>query len=67
MLKIKQRVIEDTIPKDLFALLACPLCKADLEYTEDKKRLVCSECGEKYRIEDGIPILLPQKEAKSLK
>ena len=53
--------LEDPIPKDLFEILACPLCKADLEYTKDKKSLVCAKCGEKYPIREGIPILLPPK------
>ena len=65
MPKIKQKSIEDPIPKDLFDILACPLCKADLEYTKDKKGLVCSKCNAKYPIEDRIPILLPSKERKS--
>ena len=59
-MKIKQKTIEDPLPNDLFNILACPLCKADLEYTKDKKGLVCSRCNEKYRIDDGVPILLPQ-------
>ena len=56
--------IEDQIPKDLFDILACPLCRADLEYTIDKKSLVCSGCGAKYPIEDGIPNLIPKKPKK---
>ncbi|MBI2558489.1 Trm112 family protein [Candidatus Woesearchaeota archaeon] len=61
MAKNKQKSTEDPIPKDLFEILACPLCKADLEYTKDKKKLVCSNCGAKYPIDNGIPILLPPK------
>ena len=52
---------ENPIPKELFDILACPLCRADLEYAKGKKALVCSECGEKYPIEEGIPNLLPPK------
>jgi len=61
MPKRQNKDIEELIPKDLFEILACPLCKSDLEYTKDKKNLVCSGCGEKYPIENGIPILLPPK------
>ena len=61
MSKIKQKSVEEPIPKDLFDILACPLCKADLEYTKDKKGLVCSNCGAKYPIDDGIPVLLPKE------
>ena len=56
-----QKNIEDPIPKDLFDILACPLCKADLEYTKDKKGLVCSKCGEKYPIDNGIPVMMPKE------
>ena len=54
--------VKDPIPKDLFDILACPLCKADLEYTKGKKGLLCSKCGEKYPIREGIPVLLPPNE-----
>jgi len=63
MPKIKQKSVEEPIPKDLFDILACPLCKADLEYTKDKKGLACSGCGEKYPIKEGIPVLLPQRKS----
>ena len=56
---------KEPIPKDLFAILACPLCNADLEYTKDKKGLVCVKCGEKYPIQKGIPILLLPKDRKN--
>ena len=58
----KEQKIEDPIPKDLFDILACPLCKADLEYTKGKKGLSCSGCGAEFPIKKGIPVLMPQKE-----
>ena len=58
---------KEPLPKDLFDILACPLCKADLEYTKDKKALLCSGCGAKYPIKEGIPVLLPPKMRKSFK
>jgi len=52
---------KDPIPEDLFNILACPICRADLRYTKDKKGLVCIKEGHKYPIRQGIPVLLPQE------
>ncbi|MBI2542039.1 Trm112 family protein [Candidatus Woesearchaeota archaeon] len=59
--KKEQKSGKKEIPKELFDILACPLCKADLEYTKDRKGLSCSGCGAKYPINDGIPVLMPPK------
>ncbi len=56
-----KRFMKDSIPEELFRILACPVCKADLEYGKDKKTLVCTKCKHEYEIRDGIPILLPPK------
>jgi len=53
--------MKEPIPREIFDILACPLCKSDLEYTKDKKNLVCSKCKRKYPIKEGVPILLPDK------
>ncbi|AFZ72090.1 methytransferase partner Trm112 [Natronobacterium gregoryi] len=53
--------------ESLLEILRCPLDKHELEledaeYDGDEVVdgvLVCSECGERYPIEDGIPNLLP--------
>ena len=55
------KMVKDPIPKDLFDILACPICKADLRYNKDKTGLVCVKCDKKYPIQKGIPILLPEK------
>jgi uncharacterized protein YbaR (Trm112 family) len=53
--------------EELMEILCCPLDKHDLELEVENRdegeilagQLVCTECGEAYPIEDGIPNLLP--------
>ncbi len=53
--------------KDLMDILACPMCKSELELTTEEVEgeevirgsLFCAKCNERYPIEDGIPNLLP--------
>jgi len=53
--------------RDLMDILVCPLDKETLELAVDAEdddeilsgTLTCTECGEVYPIEDGIPNLLP--------
>jgi uncharacterized protein len=47
---------ERPISDELLSILACPACKTPVRLEENK--LVCDECGRRYRIEDGIPIML---------
>ncbi|UCD15617.1 MAG: Trm112 family protein [Candidatus Omnitrophota bacterium] len=47
------------IDKELLEILACPVCKADIEYSNDK--LVCRKCARKYPVKDGIPIMLVEE------
>ena len=56
--------MKDPISKDLFNILACPVDKANLKYSKDKKFLICTKCHYKYPIKDGIPILLPPEMQK---
>lgn len=53
--------------ESLMDIICCPVDNSDLELSvEDRDdeeilngTLTCSECGETYPIEDGIPNLLP--------
>lgn len=53
--------------RDLMNILACPLCKGELQLTvqEENEReivsgdLFCAKCNEHYPIEDTIPNMLP--------
>lgn len=40
----------------LLEILACPECKVRVQ--QEETRLLCPRCGRRYRIEDGIPIML---------
>jgi uncharacterized protein len=44
------------IDKELLSILACPACKADVELKNN--HIVCTKCGKKYPIRDGIPVML---------
>ena len=52
---------------ELMDILACPICKGQLELTIEQKQeaeiingtLRCEACKEEYPIKDSIPNLLP--------
>ena len=46
------------IDKELLEILACPKCKAPIREEGDK--LVCTnpQCGLRYPVRDGIPVML---------
>ena len=53
--------------KDLVNILACPVCKGELELSVEEEKeqeiitgsLYCSRCDVRYPIVDTIPNLLP--------
>ena len=47
------------VDKELLKILACPACKADVVLKDEK--IVCTQCGLKYPIKDGIPIMLVEE------
>lgn len=51
--------MKEPISKELFKILACPVCKADLAYNKQKTGLICKNCKVAYPIKEGIPVLLP--------
>lgn len=44
--------------KELLDILCCPRCKGDLEYRPEQNTLTCKGCGQVYRVENDIPIML---------
>ena len=47
------------IDPQLLEILACPLCKTEVTLAGD--RLVCAQCGRRYPIRDGIPVMLAEE------
>ncbi|HZU06560.1 MAG TPA: Trm112 family protein [Chloroflexota bacterium] len=47
------------LDEEFLALLACPVCKTRVERVEE--RLVCTSCGRRYPIRDGIPVMLVEE------
>ncbi len=53
--------------RKLLEILACPVCKSDLEaevYEENEEEIIsgklkCKGCNAEFPIEDGIPNMLP--------
>jgi uncharacterized protein YbaR (Trm112 family) len=56
--------------KDLMDILACPVCKGELELEVDEEKddevisgtIKCLKCNAEYPVEDGIPNMLPPDE-----
>ena len=56
--------------RELMDILACPVCKEDLELTADEENekevvsgsLYCRKCDFRYPIKDTIPNLLPPEQ-----
>lgn len=46
------------IDSSLAEVLVCPVDKAELIEDEPAERLVCTSCGRRYPVRDGIPIML---------
>lgn len=47
---------------EFLAVLACPVCKAELAQNGDE--LTCTSCGRHYPVREGIPVLL-ESEARA--
>ncbi len=46
------------IDKNILDILICPKCYEQLEYNPELYNLNCTGCGNVYRIETNIPIMI---------
>jgi len=54
------------LSKELLNILACPLCKGTLQSDSSSQQLVCLPCRLKFRVKDGIPVMLLDEACKSV-
>ena len=53
-----------SLSPELLSILVCPACKGDLVYAATEGTLTCNACRLRYRIEDGIPVMLVEEAAR---
>lgn len=46
------------IAPELKEILACPKCKGELEFHEERGEILCPACRLAFRVEDDIPVML---------
>lgn len=49
------------IPANLVKIVVCPICHGGLRFNEDFTKLRCTNCDKRFRVENGIPVLLAQE------
>jgi len=50
------------IDQVLLDILACPVCKGEVK--QEENQVMCCQCGRKYLIKEGIPVMLVEEEEK---
>jgi len=45
----------------LLDILVCPACKGEVEHKERRHLIVCTACGLRYPVRDGIPVMLVEE------
>jgi hypothetical protein len=48
----------------LLEILACPTCRGAVVPDEHHNWLYCNACGVRYRVDGGIPVMLPAEAEK---
>jgi hypothetical protein len=44
------------VDEELLKIMCCPACRGDV--VERDEKIVCLQCGRRYPIRDGIPVML---------
>lgn len=47
-----------SLDPELLEILVCPNDRGEIEYVEAEEIIVCSKCGYRYPVRDGIPVML---------
>jgi uncharacterized protein len=45
----------------LLEILVCPDCHGTVEHKERRHAIVCTACGRRYPVRDGIPVMLVEE------
>lgn len=54
------------INEKLIEILRCPICKSKVMYDENSNKIICSNCKNKYDVEDEIPVMLQNEKDKKI-
>jgi uncharacterized protein len=49
------------IPEKLAEILVCPADQGELTQLEADSKLECRQCGRRYPVENGIPVMLIER------
>ncbi len=52
---------ENLLPQGLLEIMQCPECAGDLSEDVAASVLVCADCGLRYPVRDGIPVMLVEE------
>lgn len=47
-----------SLDPELLEILVCPNDRGEIEYREAEQVIVCLQCGYRYPVRDGIPVML---------
>jgi uncharacterized protein len=48
----------------LLDILICPACHGQVEHKERRHIVLCTSCGARYPVRDGIPVMLVDEASK---